>query len=63
MGKVSIVKALAPPDSEAVHVMVKKAIDLVGGLGSMIREGDTVALKPNVVTGRVSKPGVITDKR
>jgi len=63
MGKVSIVKAPAPPDSEAVQVMVKKAIDLIGGLGSMIHEGDTVALKPNVVTGRVSKPGVITDKR
>jgi uncharacterized protein (DUF362 family) len=63
MGKVSIVKASTPPDSEAVQSMVKRAIDLVGGLKDIIHEGDTVALKPNVVTGRVSKPGVITDRR
>jgi uncharacterized protein (DUF362 family) len=27
-----------------------------------VKKGDIVALKPNVVIGRVSKPGVITDK-
>ena len=63
MGKVSIVKAAAPPDPEAVQEMVNKAVDLVGGLKSIVSRGDTVALKPNIVTGRVSKPGVITDKR
>jgi uncharacterized protein (DUF362 family) len=42
---------------------VKKSIDLVGGLRSVVKKGNVVALKPNVVTGRVSKPGVLTDKR
>jgi uncharacterized protein (DUF362 family) len=63
MGKVSIVKnAKAPRDSDILK-LVKKAIDLVGGLESVVKKGDVVALKPNVVTGGVSKPGIITDKR
>jgi uncharacterized protein (DUF362 family) len=43
--------------------MVKEAIDLLGGIESIVKEGDTVALKPNVVTGKLSGPGVTTDKR
>ena len=43
--------------------MVKRAVDLVGGIESIVKTGDIVALKPNVVTGRVSGPGVTTDKR
>ena len=43
--------------------MVKKCIDLVGGIESVVKPGQTVALKPNVVTGRVTAPGVTTDKR
>ncbi len=63
MGRVSIVRsAKAPKDSE-IRGLVKKSIDLVGGLGSVVKKGNVVALKPNVVTGRVSKPGVLTDKR
>jgi uncharacterized protein (DUF362 family) len=63
MGIVSIVRsARAPKDSE-VKGLVKKSIDLVGGLKSVVKKGDVVALKPNVVTGRVTKPGVLTDKR
>ena len=54
--------AKAPKDSE-VKGLVKESIDLVGGLGSVVKKGDVVALKPNVVTGRVTKPGVLTDKR
>ncbi len=63
MGKVSIVKsAKAPRDSE-VAGLVKKAVDLVGGIKSVVKKGDVVALKPNVVTGGIDRPGVITDKR
>lgn len=43
--------------------MVKRAIDFVGGIGSVVSKGDTVALKPNVVTGESMKRGVITDIR
>jgi uncharacterized protein (DUF362 family) len=63
MGKVSIVKSDKSPRNAEVAGLVKKSIDLVGGIGSVVKKGDVVALKPNIVTGRVSKPGVITDKR
>ena len=63
MAKVSIVRARAPPKDEQVYGLVKKAVDLVGGIKSVVQPGQTVALKPNVVTGRVTGPGVVTDKR
>jgi uncharacterized protein (DUF362 family) len=63
MGKVSIVRSPERPDDERVHQMVKEAIDLLGGLETIVRPGQTVALKPNVVTGTLSGPGVTTDKR
>jgi uncharacterized protein (DUF362 family) len=63
MTKVSIVRAEAKPRDDQVYGMVKKAVDLVGGIRSIVKPGQTVALKPNVVTGRVTGPGVVTDKR
>ena len=63
MPRVSIVKGPKAPDSQAILGMVKRAVDLVGGMGGIVSEGDTVALKPNVVTGRLSGRGVTTDPR
>jgi len=63
MGKVSIVKDAKTPRDSDIPKLVKKSIDLVGGIESVVKKGDVVALKPNVVTGRVSTPGVITDRR
>ena len=63
MPKVSIVKGPKEPDAEAVLGMVRRAIDLVGGIDSVVAKGDTVALKPNVVTGKLSGRGVTTDPR
>jgi uncharacterized protein (DUF362 family) len=63
MGRVSIIRASERPDDERVYQMVKEAIDLLGGLETIVRPGQTVALKPNVVTGKLSGPGVTTDKR
>ncbi len=63
MGKVSIVRSPEIPDDERVHQMVKEAVDLLGGLETIVRPGQTVALKPNVVTGTLSGPGVTTDNR
>ena len=63
MGRVSIVRSTKAPKDAEINDLVKKSIDLVGGLRSVVKKGDLVALKPNVVTGRVSKPGVLTDKR
>ncbi|MFH2111364.1 MAG: DUF362 domain-containing protein [Candidatus Bathyarchaeota archaeon] len=63
MAKVSIVRSKAKPRDTQVYGIVKKAVDLVGGIKSVVKPGQTVALKPNVVTGRVTGPGVVTDKR
>jgi uncharacterized protein (DUF362 family) len=63
MDKVSIIRAHERLDDERVYQMVKEAIDLLGGLETIVRPGQTVALKPNVVTGTLSGPGVTTDKR
>jgi len=63
MSRVSIVKSPNKPGDEEVYELVKKCVDLVGGIESVVKPGQTVALKPNVVTGRVTAPGVTTDKR
>ena len=63
MSRVSIVRASGPPRDDEVRGLVERAIDLVGGIGSVVREGDVVALKPNVVTGDLAGPGVTTDNR
>ncbi len=63
MPKVSIVRGTKEPDAEAVLGLVRRAVDLVGGIDSVVAKGDTVALKPNVVTGKLSGRGVTTDPR
>jgi len=63
MPKVSIVKGPSAPNQEEILGMVRRAVDLVGGMGGIVSEGDTVALKPNVLTGKLSGRGVTTDPR
>jgi uncharacterized protein (DUF362 family) len=63
MHRVSIVKGPKSPDSEAILEMVRRAVNLVGGMGEIVSKGDKVALKPNVVTGKLSGRGVTTDPR
>jgi uncharacterized protein (DUF362 family) len=63
MSKVAVVRNSGKPSDMEVFEMVKKSIDYLGGMGSIVKKGDTVALKPNVVTGELSGPGVTTDKR
>jgi len=63
MSKVAIVTRSSQPDQDEVYKMVKESLNLLGGIKGFVSEGQTVALKPNVVTGRVSGPGVITDMR
>ena len=45
---VSIVKGKFPPDRQEIDGMVRKAIDLAGGLQSKIRKGSHLVLKPNL---------------
>jgi uncharacterized protein (DUF362 family) len=59
--RVSIVKGEKSPSPAEVLEMVKKAVGLLGGMADIVEEGDTVALKPNILTGKLSGPGVTTD--
>ena len=63
MVKVSIVKGGVSPDAEEISRMIEKAVDLIGGFKNIIQKGDTVAVKPNILTGKLSGPGVTTDPR
>ncbi len=63
MARVSIVKGPQGPGSEEIHRMVGRAVELLGGIGSFVEPGERVALKPNIVTGRLAGRGVTTDPR
>jgi uncharacterized protein (DUF362 family) len=63
MSKVSVVRSRNKPTDQEVYELVKKSIDLLGGIQKYVKPGDTVALKPNVVTGEGAGPGITTDKR
>ena len=49
MVEVSIVKGKPPLNYEKIRVMVKRAVDLVGGIEEIVKPGDFVLLKPNIV--------------
>ena len=46
-----------------ISKMVRRAVDLAGGLRSIIKSGDTVLIKPNLVQQDSSGSGGITDVR
>jgi uncharacterized protein (DUF362 family) len=50
-------------DSTTITQMVKRAVDLAGGLSSIIKSGDTVLIKPNLVQQDSSGSGGVTDVR
>ena len=47
----------------AILKMVRRAVDLTGGLRSIIKSGDTVLIKPNLVQQDSSGSGGVTDVR
>ena len=50
--------------ADQIADMVRRAVDLVGGMGSVVpADAELVALKPNIVMPRISGSGVITDVR
>ena len=63
LSRVAVVRNNGKPSDEQVFDVVKKAVEHVDGIKSIVKKGDTVAIKPNVVTGELSGPGVTTDKR
>ena len=61
--KVAIVKGPDKPNENEIDSMVRKAIELAGGLASLVSRGDTVIIKPNLVYPMAPETGATTDPR
>jgi uncharacterized protein (DUF362 family) len=61
--KVAIVKGPKKPGEKEIDAIVRKAIELAGGLPDIISPGDTVLIKPNIVLPRSPGSAVTTDPR
>ncbi len=48
---------------QTVAQMVRRAVDLAGGLSGVVKSGDTVLIKPNLVQADSSGSGGVTDVR
>ncbi len=59
MSKQAVVSIVRMNDS--IEAAVTKAVDLVGGLSSMVSEGDTVLIKPNFIREEPSFMGTTTN--
>lgn len=61
--KVAIAKSPRQPGEKEIAATVRKAIELSGGLAGIVKRGDTVLIKPNVVGPRPESHPAITDYR
>ena len=61
--KVSIVKGPKQPDEKQIDATVRKAIELAGGLADIVKPGNTVLIKPNLVWAAAPETGTTTDPR
>ncbi len=59
--KVAIVKGKKNPPENEINSMVRHAIELIGGLSSLVAPNDRVLIKPNLVVPRKTSTGVTTD--
>ena len=60
---VSIVKTPKSPSEKEIDTSVRKAIELAGGLTDIISSGDTVLIKPNLISPSHPDTGTTTDPR
>ena len=61
--RVAIVKSPPQPGEKEIEATVRKAIELSGGLGGIVKRGDSVIIKPNVVGPRPEGHPAVTDWR
>ncbi|MFA4910757.1 MAG: DUF362 domain-containing protein [Desulfobacteria bacterium] len=57
--KVAIIKC-EDYQKEKVYEAVRESVDLLGGIGGFIRDGDRVLLKPNLLSGKTPEKAVTT---
>lgn len=55
--------ARATNDAEGIAAGVRRAVDLLGGMRSVIKPGDRVLIKPNIVRDYSGETGITTDIR
>ncbi len=60
---VALVKTSTQPDDNAIDAAVRRAVELAGGLAGIVRNGNTVIIKPNLVVTRPPETGATTDPR
>jgi len=58
-GSVSIVKCTTYNETEVLKAL-RQSIDLIGGIGSFVKRGDRVLLKPNLLSGKSPEKAVTT---
>jgi uncharacterized protein (DUF362 family) len=58
--RVSIVRVSPEAEYDAVLASVRQAVDLVGGLAGVVRSGDLVIIKPNVLAPSAPDDGALT---
>ncbi|MBP1708565.1 MAG: iron-sulfur cluster-binding domain protein [Deltaproteobacteria bacterium] len=56
---VSIVRCETYDDTEVLNGL-RRSIDLIGGIGAMVKQGDRVLLKPNLLLGKPQEKAVTT---
>ena len=62
--KVAVVKGPKKPGEKEIEASVRKAIELAGGLADIVKRGDTVIIKPNIVVVQSQEEGAAnTDPR
>jgi len=61
--KVAVVKGSTEPSDKELDALVRKAIDMAGGLKGIVKKGDTVIIKPNIVVAQPPESAAITDPR
>ena len=61
--RVAVAKSPEKPSENEIDATVRKAVELAGGLTDIIRRGDTVIIKPNLVVAKPPETGATTDSR
>ena len=61
--RVAVVKTPEKPGEKEIEAGVRKAIELAGGLTDIIKQGNTVIIKPNIVVAKSPETGATTDPR
>lgn len=59
--EVSLIKCSDYNDGEAVYQKTGEAIELIGGIGSIVKTGDRVLIKPNLLAAKSRDMAVTTD--